>query len=156
MPWLPPYLGTWDQLIKELLHDPFLGSGRGGIVPTTHSDSPEMLRLHKHLAGSDPMPGVVSSLIGLVSLKQTASELPNGATKTGLIGSIGSSIAAEIDDICPPFRPWPWPGPPPWVFAVASTLTFVANTLQEGALQKELMATAKQVLQRGLEASKRE
>jgi len=39
---------------------------------------------------------------------------------------------------------------------VASTLTFVANTLQEGALQKELMATAKQVLQRGLEASKRE
>ena len=26
MAWVPPYFGSWDQLVAALLHNPFLGS----------------------------------------------------------------------------------------------------------------------------------
>jgi hypothetical protein len=32
--WLPPYLGDYETLLKALLQNPFLGSGRGGPPPT--------------------------------------------------------------------------------------------------------------------------
>ncbi|MGI8960530.1 MAG: hypothetical protein ACR2IV_12345, partial [Bryobacteraceae bacterium] len=32
-PWVPPYFGSYEQLINELLQNPFLGSGRPGHPP---------------------------------------------------------------------------------------------------------------------------
>jgi hypothetical protein len=157
MPWVPPYFGSWDDMVNALLHNPFLGSGRGGKPHVTHWDTPEMLQIGRHPVSSDPMPafvnsgpmpGVVTAIIGLISLKLAASQLPNGAAKTSFLGSIDSSIAADIDEICPPY---PWPGPPPWVLAIVATLVFAANTLQEGGLKTELNAVATQILQRSLE-----
>ena len=28
--WVPSYFGSYEHLLKELLHNPFLGSGQGG------------------------------------------------------------------------------------------------------------------------------
>ncbi len=27
--WVPPYFGSYERLLQELLHNPFLGSGQG-------------------------------------------------------------------------------------------------------------------------------
>lgn len=162
MPWVPPYFGSWEQLIQEELGNPLLATGGGGIPPVTYWNTPELLRINRSRARSDPMPGIATSnpmpgivgtLVGLVSLKLAASQLKNGAAKTALLGSIDSSIAADIDDICPPR---PWPGPPTWVLNVVSTLVFVANTFQEGTLQTEIKGLATQILQRSLQAGTEE
>lgn len=158
MPWLPPYMGSWEELVNAFLHNPFLGSGGGGKLYATHSEAPELRRINRPVASSDPMPayaGVVTSIIGLASLKEAASRLKDSPAKTALLGGINSSIAGDIDDICPP---WPWPGPPPpWgALAIVSALVFTANTLHEGGLQTELRDVATQVLKRSLEPLKSE
>ena len=53
MPWVPPYFGTWEQLVNELLHNPFLGSGRGGYPPCVQTN---ILRM----ADPDPVPWYVN------------------------------------------------------------------------------------------------
>ena len=143
--WIPPSLGgDYERLLKALLNNPFLGGGGGGVPPRTHLD-----------ASSDPMLAsirVVTSLIGLVSLKEAASRLKESPAKKDLLGSINSSIAADIDDICPP---WPWPGPPPWVLAIVSTLVFAANTVHEGGLRTAIQDVATQVLARSLKTGQK-
>ncbi len=52
-PTLPPYLGTWDELLQALLHNPFLGSGGGGIPPRTHL---EELRSIQPTSGNPLLP----------------------------------------------------------------------------------------------------
>jgi hypothetical protein len=99
---------------------------------------------------SNPMPGFVASIIGLVSLKDAALRIKNEA----LAGSIEGSIADEIDSICPPFWPHPWPGPPSQILAAVSTLVYVANTLQEGNVQQGLNKAATQLLERALQSNK--
>ena len=37
-PWVPPYFGSYDQLVKELLGNPFLGSGGGGKLHKAYLD----------------------------------------------------------------------------------------------------------------------
>ena len=133
MMWLPNSLGDYDKLLNALLHNPTLGGGGRGWPPRTHSDaSPDPMLAHTR---------VVTSLIGLVSLKEAASRLKESPAKKELLGSINSSIAADIDDICPP---WPWPGPPPWVLAIVSTLVFAANTVHEGDLRTAIQDVATQ------------
>jgi hypothetical protein len=151
-PTLPPYLGSWDELVSALLHNPFLGSGHGGKLHATHSSAePRDLKLQE----PDPIPWreAVVSLIGLVSLKEAASKIANSAAKSALLQNINSAIAADIDDICPPYRRWHWPGPPPGVLGVVSTLIFVSNTLNEGSVRTELGTIASQILQRSFAAN---
>jgi hypothetical protein len=97
-----------------------------------------------------PVPWSVAFLVAAVSSKAAAVHMTNSANNPAaqqIIAAADNAIAAFIDsdDICPP---WPWPGPPPWLSIIASELTFVASTLQEGSLRSGLLQLAGQVLDR--------
>jgi hypothetical protein len=66
-----------------------------------------------------------------------------------LITAADQAIASfkDSDEICPR---WPYPGPPPWLSIIASELTLVANTLQEGRLRTGILQLAGQVLDQWL------
>jgi len=155
-PALPPYLGSWDDLVNALLHDPFLGSGRGGRPHLTHTVASEMLRMGaggSPVAGPRPEPwSPASAFISLVSLRVVAEQMPEGREAQYLGEFANRAIAELIDDYCGTHpRPWPWPGPPPWVFQIVSELAIAANAMQAGDLREGLMATAGTLAQRGLE-----
>src|SRR5262245_4862126 len=139
-PTLPPYLGSWDHLLRALLHDPFLGSGKKPVHKAV-----EALMAGPGSVEGDPMPtpwsaaDAIASLVRLAGLREAVSALPQ-ERRTRLIGSVDAAIAAYIDDeICPPPRRWPIPGPHPWPFVVASELAVTANTFAEGALRTTLL-----------------
>ena len=148
-PALPAYLGSWSDLLNALLHNPSLGGGRGNRPHVTHWD-PEILMSRGGEFDSNPMPGFVASIIGLVSLKDAALRIKNEA----LVGQIEGSIADEVDGICPPFRPHPWPGPPWPILAGVATLVYIANTFQEGNVQAGLNKVASQLLERALQSNR--
>jgi hypothetical protein len=73
--------------------------------------------------------------------------MTNKAAADKVIASADRAIASllDSDDICPR---WPFPGPPPWLSIIASELTLVANTLNEGSLREEILNIAGQLLDR--------
>ncbi len=93
----------------------------------------------------------VAFLVAAATSKEAALQMSDegsvGVAKQQTIAGIDQAIAAFIDsdDICPP---WPWPGPPPWIGIIASELTLIANTLQDGSLRTGLLSIAGQVLGR--------
>ena len=121
--WLPPYMGSWEQFMAALLHNPFLGSEGGGIPPSTHPEammsSPGTARLGLPGLGLEPSPSpwmsAVSSLIAVISLREVASKMPDGQVKIELSKRVDSAISSFIDDCGTKHPGWPWPGPPPWV-----------------------------------------
>lgn len=153
---LPPYLGSWEQLISELLRNPFLGSP----WPPHHQLLASMRpRVGDELAidsgpwpWAGPVKKIAAFLVSQISLKQLASSLPPEQAGP-LISSTDRSIAEEVDDICGTKVPgWHWPGPPPWIFPIASELAVVANTFQDGNLRSEVLKVASQILRTGLGA----
>ena|ERR1700722_8517049 len=88
-----------------------------------------------------------SWLVAALSAKEAAAHMQNRQAANSIAASIDRSISSYLDsdDICPP---WPWPGPPPWLSMIASELTFVANTLQEGSLRNSMLEIAGRVLDR--------
>ncbi|HTS65702.1 MAG TPA: hypothetical protein VMH28_26950 [Candidatus Acidoferrales bacterium] len=157
MPWVPPYLGSWEQLIDAVLHDPTLGSGRGKRPYVTHLDAFEENRY------ADPPPPrpwtpAASYLLSAISTLVAAESLPDGAQKTEVIGRANQVIDDFIDDFCgtPPHPwpfPWPWPGPAPWVMPVVSELTVIANGFQQGAMRDAVQAAAGKMLQKALSST---
>jgi ABC-type glycerol-3-phosphate transport system substrate-binding protein len=89
----------------------------------------------------------VAFLVSAVSSKAAAANMTNKAAAQQIIAAADQAIAAFIDsdDICPR---WPYPGPPPWLSIIASELTLVANTLQEGSLRTGILQAAGRVLDR--------
>jgi hypothetical protein len=89
----------------------------------------------------------VAFLVSAVSSKEAATNMTDKVAAQQIIAAANASIARFIDsdDICPR---WPWPGPPPWLSIIASELTLVANTLQEGSLRAGILQVAGQVLDR--------
>jgi hypothetical protein len=148
-PALPSYLGTWDRLAAMLISEAYLG----GLTPRSTDAKPDPWPV-VHRPDSLWPPGWTHGsplpLIRLVALKQTASDIKNQAVRDALLQSINSSIASEVDDICPPYRHWPWPGPPPWVLEIIATLTLAARTLPEGNLQNDLNGVAAEVMVRAM------
>jgi hypothetical protein len=153
-PWLPPYLGTWRELINSLLHNPFLGSGTGQGAP-----HPALLPMYDpnpvpwRNAEPNPSPWspAVSFLISAISLKEVASKLPEDQLRKDLNGRADHAISTFIDDYCgtpPRGIPWPWPGPPPWVYPIVSELGMAANTFQEGSFRNEVLRVAGQIAQK--------
>src|SRR5579864_1454640 len=146
-PVVPPYFGSYEQLVNALLHDPFLGSGR---VSSTHHVSAEADELNPQpLPPRGPQPdpwrnAAVRYIATLVNMQELAQAIANPQARQELAAGAERSIQAFLDDFCgtPPRRiPWPWPGPPPWVLPLASELTSVANA-QSGALREGLMKVA--------------
>ena len=151
-PWVPPYFGSYEQLVNELLHDPFLGSGR----PHTHVVT-EMARtgtVTGENASPQPQAGrsaAVSYLVTAVSMKEIASQM-KGNLQQQLAQGAEAAIAQFLDDFCgtPPQKiPWHWPGPPPWNSALAAELAMVANTLQVGLVRTELINVAGRIIEKG-------
>jgi hypothetical protein len=99
------------------------------------------------LNGPEPIPWSVAFLVSAVSSKAAAANMTNKAAAQQIIASADQAITAFIDsdDICPR---WPYPGPPPWLAIIASELTLVANTLQDGALRTGILQVAGRVLDR--------
>lgn len=95
----------------------------------------------------DPIPWSVAFLVATVTSKEAATNMTNKEAAQQIITAANRAISDYIDgdDICPP---WPYPGPPPWFSIIASELTLLANTLQEGSLRSNLLQTAGQVLDR--------
>jgi hypothetical protein len=158
-PWIPPYLGTYEDLIAALLHNPFLGSG----------SEPGNSRPHQ-IAEPNPMPwrtaepspspwfAAVSYLMTSISLKEIAAGLPEGEARSSLNKHADHAISSFLDDICgtPPRRiPWPWPGPPPWIFPLASQLVIAAHSFEAGNLREETLRVAGQIAQKGFVAGQR-
>jgi hypothetical protein len=148
-PWVPPYFGSWDRLVKYLVYE------------ATHA-GPDPVPWRTHLGPvpdpwrTDPSPTpwtpAVSALVAAVNAQQLAANVEEGSVRTQLEQSASASIAQVLDDYCgtPPRRiPWPFPGPPPWVFAIASELNAIANTATDAGMREGLLKVAGQVLQRG-------
>ena len=95
----------------------------------------------------DPVPWAVAFLVAAVSSKAAAAHMTNKTAAQQLTAGADQAIAEflDSDDICPR---WPYPGPPPWLSIIASELTVVANTLQEGSLRSGILQVAGQLLDR--------
>ncbi|MGH9714014.1 MAG: hypothetical protein ACRD5M_12025 [Candidatus Acidiferrales bacterium] len=152
--WVPPYFGSYEQLVRELLHNPFLGSPQ----PPPHN-----LMLQPRSADPQPSPWrtdagnvaehAVLLLISAATAKETASAVANKETANQINASAENAINEVLDDFCgtPPRNvPWPFPGPPPWVWEIASQLSAAANTLQEGSLRTSLLQISGRVIEKGL------
>ena len=131
-PTLPPYLGTWDELLQALLNNPFLGSGRG----------PHLHALSERLQ-PQPQPWSPASALFVVAagLKDIASRLPKG--QEGL-GSAISQAAADWED---------WycgngPRPLPHVTETAGELLAFAGTLEASALRTNIVREAGTLLEK--------
>jgi hypothetical protein len=95
----------------------------------------------------DPVPWAVAFLVATVTSREAATNMTNKEAAQQIIAAANAAISEYIDgdDICPR---WPYPGPPPWLSIIASELTLVANTLQEGSLRAGILQVAGQVLDR--------
>ena len=71
-PNLPSYLGTWEELVKALLNNPFLGSGR--------APQPHLLLSLTERKGPQPDPWSPVSALFVVAAgrKDIVSRLPEG------------------------------------------------------------------------------
>jgi hypothetical protein len=152
-PWVPPYFGSWEQLVQELLHNPFLGSGRGPGHPLL-----EMARMSQRNEVSDGINNAVFQtgritgfLVSQVSLKELASNLPPDQAGD-FTSRIDQAINDEIDDVCgtQAGHHWPYPGPPPWALQIASELNMVANGMREGNLRTDVTKLAGRIVQRAV------
>lgn len=151
--WVPPYFGSWADLLSYVLHNP-LGPG-GGHLPTTQApramdinalpQDPVPAHAHAH-----PWQWVVSVLATAVNAKVLAATL-QGAAQKEAEEAANSTIARILDDYCgtpPKVVPWPYPGPPPWLIPIATDLSGIANMVQAGPLRDGLNQVAGQVMQR--------
>ena len=126
--------------------------GPGSLYWRLHHGNPHLDRVRESEEGStrenpDPVPWAVAFLVSKVSSKEAIANMTDQAVAQQLLAAADRAITEFIDgdDICPP---WPFPGPPPWLSAIASELTLVANTLQAGTLRAGILQTAGQVLDR--------
>ena len=103
-------------------------------------------------SGPWPWSEAVSSLSEAANVMQIAVSLPKGNLRSQLEAGAARSTDDILDDWCGTRRPWPWPGPPPWVIAIASELTAMANSYQAGFLRDELIRIAGQALQKAVPA----
>ena len=150
-PWVPPYFGSYEQLLQALLHDPTLGSGHGR-PHLTHLESrtappPDHGKAVSGPGEPDPWRSAAASLILKVSLVELGARLPK-EQGTAFVAGLEQSIADDIDFYCG--TPYPWPGPHPWGFVIASELSLYANTLQEGGLQTAIVNVATTMVRRSL------
>ena len=120
------------------------GTPRPGVVLARDASA----QGERSLRGNpDPVPWAVAFLVAAVSSKAAAANMKNKTAGHQFMAAADQAIEGflDSDDICPP---WPYPGPPPWLSIIASELTVVANTLQEGSLRTGILQVAGQLLDR--------
>jgi len=104
-------------------------------------------QLFSERGNPDPVPWAVAFLVSAVSSKVAAANMANKDAAQKIIATADQAIAGflDSDDICPR---WPFPGPPPWLSIIASQLTLVASTFEEGSLRTGILQVAGAVLDR--------
>ena len=165
--WVPPYFGSWDELVQSVMQAATSSTGRGrhpgsylmhsslgpSPEPWVLGPQPEPWVLGPH---PDPWRSSIAYLVSVLSLKDVIERIPDGHMQQNFSQRIDATIADILDDWCGtkprPWPPRPWPGPPPWVFSIVTSLTLVANTLQEGRLRNDILDVAGQVVQKSFEA----
>jgi hypothetical protein len=155
--WLPPYLGSEEQLIQELLHNPFLGSSHNPPHRLMADRAAVREYSHPHSGGGNIAQHVAALLVSAATAKDTASAVGNKEAANQITTSAENTISQVLDDFCgtpPRTVPWPFPGPPPWVWEIASQLTAAANTLQEGSLRTSLIQISGRVIEKGMGQAK--
>jgi hypothetical protein len=140
---LPPYLGTWDELVQALLNNPFLGSGGHGRIPVTHP-----INTHSERADPEPNPWTPASALFVVAagLKDIVSRLPEGTESP-----IGSAIISAADD----WEDWycgNGPRPGPHVMQTAGELLAFAGMLEAGSLRTNIVQEAGTLIQKSFGA----
>jgi len=156
-PILPPYLGSYEELVNALVHNPSLGSGQGPIHRLTADPeiNPQPLPPRSLVAEPNPDPlqnPAVRYLATLASMKELGASIGTEKGQT-FVAAAEAGIQSFLDDFCgtPPRRiPWPWPGPPPWVLPLAAELVSVANA-QSGAFREVLIQVAGRVADAGIQ-----
>ena len=144
-PSLPPYLGSWNELVNALLHNPFLGGGQGG--PPHRIE--EMLRENGAARGPQPDPWFISTatsmLTSIIAMKQVASHLRGEGRAFGQAAD--QALEEILDEYCgtPPHFP-----PRPWPLLVGIELIAFARALPEGELKSTILAVGGQVVQRSV------
>src|SRR5690349_10172848 len=103
-PWVPPYFGSWNDLVNALLHNPFLGGGQDG---GGHGPRPMMAATvageGRYRMGPQPEPWFASTatalLMSAINLKLVASQLPEG--QGGQLGHAADrALSVYIDEFC--------------------------------------------------------
>jgi len=85
---------------------------------------------------------VTTQLVQAIQVRDLASRLEGSASES-LARSASAAIDDLLDDLGKPRFP---PGPPkPW-WNIVSSLSFMANSLQEGSLKQNLLDVAAKVL----------
>jgi hypothetical protein len=142
-PIVPPYFGSYEEIVNALLHKPFYGSVELNPQPLPPREDPQ------------PSPwrnAAVRYLATIAGMHELAQNVSDQALREQLNASAEAAIQAFIEDYCgtPPRRiPWHWPGPPPWVTPLAGEVISAANT-QTGALREGLLRIAGRIAAVGL------
>jgi len=162
-PWVPPYFGSWEQLLQESLVNPFLGSGRGGRpykVYAMRGPQPDPWRAAYAMSepSPDPWRAAAAYILSALTIRDAAEKLADTRLRSNIAQQVNSALEQFIDDYCgtPPHpRPWPWAGPVPYVFPLVSELTLIANTLAPGMLKTSLEQISTTVLEKGFAGAPR-
>ena len=141
-PWVPPYLGTYAELRKALLLNPFLASPKKNQPlmreiprPTGHIATSELPSLESLESQPWPSPWMAASslLLGAIGAVQVTKSAGN------------SSIAKIMDDFCgTPPHPLPW-----WLLTAADMGTLGEN-MASGALRDNVLLAAGILVQKSL------
>ena len=164
--YVPPYFGSWEELVKSLINNPFLGSG----TPTPHPLLAYMLQRPPHVGPPDPGPvdianflraGITSELnpqplpprsitslfVFQLAVRDLTSRLPKDQG-VDMTARLDQAISDEIDFVCGNVPHHPIPGPSPFAFAVAGELNLIGNIMQEGTLRTVVLQLANQIASR--------
>jgi hypothetical protein len=157
-----------SQVIYAALHgNPFLGSPwpphavLAVATDGTNLNPQPSPWLRREIFEPEPSPwarreiGAAASLLSVLSLGTAAAKLPNSPQKSALVEGLNGRVDVLIDDYCgtPPGQPWP--GPPPFAYALAAGLSYVAATLEEGALQAAVLDVSTRILDRTIKGAAR-
>jgi len=136
-PTLPPYLGSLEELIQALLHNPYLGSGRGGR-PHLHQAQVE---LNPQPLPPSPSPGT-ALFVSAIAMRDIASRMSDGANNP-IANAVGQAVADWEDWYCG--TP---PQPHPHVLGTVVELLGFAASLAPGSLRNGLAQEAGTLLQK--------
>ena len=93
--WVPPYFGSYEQLLKELLHNPFLGSGHSGPHPRMlEGPAPDPWRT----APINPAQQAVTLLISAATAKEAAATVSNKEAAKQIVASAEAAISEVLED----------------------------------------------------------
>ncbi len=165
-PSVPPYFGSWEELVRLMINNPFLGSGSQAPHPLLayfqqqrlpHSGPPypgpvDIANFMRSGIASElnpqPLPprAITSLLVSQIAVRDLTSKLKEQGSE--MTARLDQAISDEIDFVCGNVPHQPIPGPSPFALAVAGELNLIGNVMQEGTLRTAIVQMANQITNR--------